>query len=171
MHRRQSVCPTPTGGDRVHDPYPDEGHSQRFEVGSVERHADGGDIVTLEFTGSVLAHGRPEDGKARVASSSCGCLTMLARPGPLPSGSCWSFELKWDGFRAIVSTEDGLRVRSRRWWNMTPVLPELRKLPTALLLDGELVAERDSGPRSRRNSISARRRAARYSARCVAGTR
>jgi ATP-dependent DNA ligase len=51
---------------------------------------------------------------------------MLARPGPLPSGSGWSFELKWDGFRAIVSTEDGLRVRSRRGWNMTPVLPELR---------------------------------------------
>jgi bifunctional non-homologous end joining protein LigD len=65
---------------------------------------------------------------------------MLARPGPLPPGSGWSFELKWDGFRAIVSTEDGLRVRSRRGWNMTPVLPELRKLPTGLLLDGELVA-------------------------------
>jgi bifunctional non-homologous end joining protein LigD len=34
---------------------------------------------------------------------------MLARSGPLPSGSGWSYELKWDGFRAIVSTEDGLR--------------------------------------------------------------
>jgi bifunctional non-homologous end joining protein LigD len=61
-------------------------------------------------------------------------------PGPLPSGSEWSFELKWDGFRAIVSTEDGLRVRSRRGWNMTSVLPELRKLQAGLLLDGELVA-------------------------------
>ena len=65
---------------------------------------------------------------------------MLSRPGPLPSGSGWSFELKWDGFRAIVSTEDGLRVRSRRGWNMTPVLPELRGLPSGLVLDGELVA-------------------------------
>jgi bifunctional non-homologous end joining protein LigD len=65
---------------------------------------------------------------------------MLARSGPLPSGPGWSFELKWDGFRALVSTEDGLRVRSRRGWNMTPVLPELRKLPTGLVLDGELVA-------------------------------
>jgi bifunctional non-homologous end joining protein LigD len=65
---------------------------------------------------------------------------MLARPGPLPSGSGWSYELKWAGFRAIVSTEDGLRVRSRRGWNMTPVLPELRKLPSGLLLGGELVA-------------------------------
>jgi bifunctional non-homologous end joining protein LigD len=34
---------------------------------------------------------------------------MLSRPGPLPSGSGWSYEVKWDGFRAIVSTEDGLR--------------------------------------------------------------
>jgi hypothetical protein len=30
---------------------------------------------------------------------------MLSRPGPLPSGSGWSFELKCDGFRAIVSNE------------------------------------------------------------------
>jgi ATP-dependent DNA ligase len=39
---------------------------------------------------------------------------MLLRTGPIPSGEGWVFELKWDGFRAIVSTEDGLRVRSRR---------------------------------------------------------
>ena len=65
---------------------------------------------------------------------------MLSRPGPLPSGSAWSFELKWDGFRAIVSTEDELRVRSRRGWNMTTALPELRGLPGGLVLDGELVA-------------------------------
>jgi bifunctional non-homologous end joining protein LigD len=67
---------------------------------------------------------------------------MLARPGPLPSGPSWSFELKWDGFRAIVSTENGLRVRSRRGWNMTPVLPELRRLPQGLVLDGEILARR-----------------------------
>jgi ATP-dependent DNA ligase len=72
---------------------------------------------------------------------------MLARSGPLPSSSGWSFELKWDGFRAIVSTEDGLRVRSRRGWNMTTVLPELRRLPTGLVLDGELVAWKGSEPR------------------------
>jgi ATP-dependent DNA ligase len=65
---------------------------------------------------------------------------MLARSGPLPTGSAWSYELKWDGFRAVVSTDDGLRVRRRRGWNMTPVLPELRKLPTGLVLDRELVA-------------------------------
>ena len=62
---------------------------------------------------------------------------MLSRPGPLPCGTGWSFELKWDGFRALVSTEDGLRVRSRRGWNMTEVLPELRGLPPGLVFDGE----------------------------------
>lgn len=71
---------------------------------------------------------------------------MLSRSGPLPFGSGWSFELKWDGFRAIVSTEDGLAVRSRRGWNMTSVLPELRRLPEGLVLDGELVAWRKGVP-------------------------
>jgi len=33
---------------------------------------------------------------------------MLSRPGPLPSGSEWSLEVKWDGFPALVSTEAGL---------------------------------------------------------------
>jgi bifunctional non-homologous end joining protein LigD len=71
---------------------------------------------------------------------------MLSRPGPLPTGAALSFELKWDGFRAIVSTEDGLAVRSRRGWDMTPVLPELRALPADLVLDGELVAWKGSKP-------------------------
>ena len=71
---------------------------------------------------------------------------MLSRPGPLPSGSGWSFEVKWDGFRALVSTEDGLRLRSRRGWNMTELLPELRGLPADLVLDGELVAWKRSQP-------------------------
>jgi ATP-dependent DNA ligase len=42
---------------------------------------------------------------------------MLARSGELPTGDGWAYELKLDGFRAIVSTVDGLRVRSRRGWN------------------------------------------------------
>ncbi|HSC85807.1 MAG TPA: hypothetical protein VLC09_00990 [Polyangiaceae bacterium] len=71
---------------------------------------------------------------------------MLSRPGPLPSGAEWSFEVKWDGFRAIVSTEDGLRVRSRRGWDMTHAVPELEALPPGLVLDGELVAWRDGDP-------------------------
>ena len=54
---------------------------------------------------------------------------MLSRSGPLPNAGGWSFEVKWDGFHAIASIEDGLRVRSRRGCNMTEVLPELRCCP------------------------------------------
>ena len=71
---------------------------------------------------------------------------MRSRPGPLPSSPGWSFEPKWDGFRAVISTEKGLRVRSRRGWDMTPTLPELENLPTGLILDGELVAWKDGVP-------------------------
>jgi ATP-dependent DNA ligase len=39
---------------------------------------------------------------------------MLLRAGQIPTGQGWSFEVKWDGFRALLSTVDGLRVRSRR---------------------------------------------------------
>ena len=45
---------------------------------------------------------------------------MLARSARLPLNGDYSYELKWDGFRAIVSTEGSLRVRSRRGWDMTP---------------------------------------------------
>jgi bifunctional non-homologous end joining protein LigD len=70
---------------------------------------------------------------------------MLARPGELSTGDGWAFELKLDGFRAIVSTLEGLRVRSRRGWNMTLQLLELVDLPAGLVLDGELVAFNGEG--------------------------
>jgi bifunctional non-homologous end joining protein LigD len=70
---------------------------------------------------------------------------MLTRAGELPLGPGYAYEVKWDGFRAIVSTIDGLRVRSRRGWNMTNRLPELAGLPERLVLDGEVVAIDDDG--------------------------
>lgn len=71
---------------------------------------------------------------------------MLLRTGPLPVGPGWLYEVKWDGFRALVSTAGGaLRVRSRRGWNMTAPVPELGGLPKCLVLDGELVAFNDEG--------------------------
>src|SRR3954452_3581095 len=70
---------------------------------------------------------------------------MLSRRGDIPAGPGWAFEVEWDGFRALVSTEDGLRVRSRRVWNMTPMLPELEELPAGLVLDCELVAFNSDG--------------------------
>jgi ATP-dependent DNA ligase len=62
---------------------------------------------------------------------------MLARSGPIPKRGEWSFEVKWDGFRAITEGVP-LRVRSRRGWNMTDLVPELSALPVSATLDGEL---------------------------------
>jgi bifunctional non-homologous end joining protein LigD len=70
---------------------------------------------------------------------------MLAQSGPLPARGAWAFEPKWDGFRAVVST-DPFEMRSRRGWNMTPLVPELEQLPARGVFDGELVALRDAAP-------------------------
>jgi ATP-dependent DNA ligase len=61
---------------------------------------------------------------------------MLARSGSLPAGSGWSYEVKWDGFRAIVSTDGALRVRSRRGWNTSARVDFLARLPVRAVLDG-----------------------------------
>ena len=70
---------------------------------------------------------------------------MLARSGRLPTHGDWAFEVKWDGFRALVSTEHGLRVRSRRGWDMTEHVGFLNELPVRAVLDGELVALDEQG--------------------------
>src|SRR6187551_3241187 len=86
---------------------------------------------------------------------------MLAKSGPLPDGPEWRFELKLDGLRAIVSTTGGLRVRSRRGWDMTALVTELADLPPRLTLDGELVAfgedKLPSFPRLRERMLQGRR--------------
>jgi bifunctional non-homologous end joining protein LigD len=71
---------------------------------------------------------------------------MLSKPGPLPTGDGWMFEPKWDGFRAIVSTVDGLGVHSRSGWQMAGRIPEFAALPPGLVLDGELVAFEGDDP-------------------------
>jgi bifunctional non-homologous end joining protein LigD len=70
---------------------------------------------------------------------------MLARSGPLPSGD-YAFELKWDGFRAVVGRNRDFRARSRRGWEMTNLLHEFGDLPVRGILDGELVAFADGRP-------------------------
>jgi ATP-dependent DNA ligase len=56
---------------------------------------------------------------------------MLACSDRLPRGD-YPYEVKWDGFRAVVATEDGLRVRSRRGWRMTDLVPEFAGPPGGL---------------------------------------
>jgi bifunctional non-homologous end joining protein LigD len=65
---------------------------------------------------------------------------MLARSAPLPTRGRWSYEPKWDGFRAILRTGDDYQLRSRRGWLMTELLREFQRIPVRGVFDGELVA-------------------------------
>jgi ATP-dependent DNA ligase len=58
---------------------------------------------------------------------------------PVAADRRHAYEVKWDGFCAIVSTEGPLRVRSRRGWDMTPHVGFPAQLPVRAVLDGELV--------------------------------
>jgi hypothetical protein len=60
---------------------------------------------------------------------------MLARSGRLPTSGDYLYEVKWDGFRAIVSTEGQLRVSSRRGWDMALYVCFLSVLPVRAILD------------------------------------
>lgn len=80
---------------------------------------------------------------------------MLARPAhAIPSDEAkWSFEVKWDGIRAIAYTRPGrLRLESRSLREVTDSYPEVRGLLCDLgmheaVLDGELVAfDKDGRP-------------------------
>lgn len=70
---------------------------------------------------------------------------MLARSGKVPTSGEWAFEVKWDGFRALVSRDGDLRVRTRWGTDLTELVPELEEIPVPALLDGELVAFNEDG--------------------------
>ena len=78
---------------------------------------------------------------------------MMARPSAtLPRDEKrWSFEVKWDGVRAIAYVQPGrLRLESRNLNEITDAYPEVRGLVGALgmheaVLDGEIVAFDDTG--------------------------
>lgn len=67
-----------------------------------------------------------------------------------PDDDAWAYEMKWDGYRAIVEVAGGrLRIVSRRGNDLTARYPELDGLPAAVgvdaVLDGELVVLDESG--------------------------
>jgi len=76
---------------------------------------------------------------------------MKATSGDLPHGDAWTYEVKWDGMRALAFVEDGaVRVQSYNERDVTASWPELAALPAALgvrraILDGELIATDDRG--------------------------
>lgn len=59
----------------------------------------------------------------------------------------WWFEVKWDGYRAVLSNDGGVRARSRRGIDLLEPFPELKGLPipVGVVLDGEIVAFDDIG--------------------------
>lgn len=77
---------------------------------------------------------------------------MLATTGTLPADDeRWSFEIKWDGVRALTYIDgDRMRMESRNLLDITPRYPELHGLPQAMdgrgvVLDGEVVSFDESG--------------------------
>jgi bifunctional non-homologous end joining protein LigD len=77
---------------------------------------------------------------------------MFARLGKLPKPeSDWSFEVKWDGVRAVAYVQPGrLRLESRNLNDITDGYPEVRGLLGQLgmrdaVLDGEIVAFDEAG--------------------------
>ncbi|MEX1038170.1 MAG: non-homologous end-joining DNA ligase [Acidimicrobiia bacterium] len=59
----------------------------------------------------------------------------------------WWFEVKWDGYRAVLSHDGQIRARSRRGIDLLEPFPELGTLPIpeGVVLDGEIVAFDDEG--------------------------
>jgi len=76
---------------------------------------------------------------------------MKATTGELPIGDAWTYEVKWDGMRALCFIDGArFRVQSYNERDVTVSWPELVGLPDALpattaLLDGELVATDGEG--------------------------
>ena len=67
-------------------------------------------------------------------------LPMLATPGPLPHGDGWAYEVKWDGYRVLVTVEDGrTTLRSRTGRDVTAERPLLDLDLPDCVVDGELV--------------------------------
>jgi DNA ligase D-like protein (predicted ligase) len=85
---------------------------------------------------------------------------MLARPAAKPPDSAdFSYEVKWDGLRAIVSLDEGeLRVRGRNGLDLTAQFPELITPEASMraasgVFDGEIVCLDPDGKPNFRNVI------------------
>src|SRR5688500_2000182 len=76
---------------------------------------------------------------------------MLATTGELPADGAWSFEVKWDGVRALcwLPGDGSMRMESRNAIDITPRYPELKGLAAQLqrpaIVDGEVVAFGEDG--------------------------
>ena len=76
---------------------------------------------------------------------------MLVTAAPLrPDSDKYAFEVKWDGFRAVIAASpSAVRIWSRNGHDMTARYPELQAIAgavtTPVILDGEIVCLDDKG--------------------------
>lgn len=101
---------------------------------------------------STSRNKRPEKAKQTAADAFVApMLATLARESEIDDESDWSFEMKWDGMRAVaVVTGEGVELFSRNGRDISKEYPELiEELPKAVrgtaVLDGEIVALNSKG--------------------------
>ena len=75
---------------------------------------------------------------------------LLLRTAKLPQGKDWTYEIKWDGYRAIAFKTGGkVHLRSRNDNDFALRYPDvtlaLSGLPDDTVIDGEIVALDESG--------------------------
>jgi bifunctional non-homologous end joining protein LigD len=77
---------------------------------------------------------------------------MLATAGPVPAGTGWAFEFKWDGVRAVSYARGStVQVFTRNDKDVSRTYPELRAVAellagSSLVVDGEIVALHQGRP-------------------------
>ncbi|HEY4453575.1 MAG TPA: non-homologous end-joining DNA ligase [Pseudonocardiaceae bacterium] len=77
---------------------------------------------------------------------------MLATPGPVPTGTGWAFEFKWDGVRAVSYARGStVQVFTRNDKDVSTTYPELGAVAellagSSLVVDGEIVALHQGRP-------------------------
>jgi bifunctional non-homologous end joining protein LigD len=133
--------------DKVEITFHGERLSGRYGLFPIGRRSDGsgGDDDWMIHRMDPPADPEREPLPARV-------LPMLAGAGTLPArDEGWSYEIKWDGVRALAYCRPGrIRLESRNLNEITDAYPEIRGILLDLsmhevLLDGEIVAFDDSG--------------------------
>lgn len=87
-------------------------------------------------------------------------MLAVTQPHPFDHVSWW-YEVKWDGFRAIVSNAETLQIFSRRGHNLLARFPEFavlhELLPAPVVLDGEVVAlDQQTGTPREPSALNAR---------------
>jgi bifunctional non-homologous end joining protein LigD len=128
--------------DKVEVTFHGERLSGRYGLFPIGRRADGGGS---EKDWMIHRMDPPQDPEREPMPARV--LPMLAGAGRLPSGEGrWSYEIKWDGVRAVAYCKPGrLRLESRNLNEITDAYPEVRGLLLDLsmheaVLDGEVVA-------------------------------